>query len=265
MYKNNIIEKKGYSIDDKICFRRTYDYLINNNYIDQAEKFKERLETLTLRKVKNEEIISGANYNINKNTITYFDENDLFHETLHVASLRGIGILDDDKKNIINIGINEGITDLYNKKINGNVKINYPLEKMCAELIEEIYDYKLCDAYFRNNLKKLIETINDENIFSLLDDLDDYNKIISELYSGKYTFQKAKEIYKDISDIYESIICIIKMLNKKKNTFTEEEINRKITEKISQPEMKLIMEIINIGKETNAMSCSINELKTKNK
>jgi len=177
------------------------------------------------------------------NKIIYSKVCALGHEFLHMASstydretnivFSGFEQIDD--KNIIGTGLNEGYTELLNKRIYG-VKSNdrvYTREVRVAKMLELFFEdgKEMTHLYFTCNLPGLIKHLESyaprNEIIKLIIDLDDYNTYNNE-YGDLFKFAKIISIY---DRIYKWFIS--KSNNQEKIMKLEELINEdKIISKI---------------------------------
>lgn len=122
-----------------------------------------------------------ATYRVDKNTISIIDNSPftnhkinqftLYHELLHAASsfaipkeklyFSGFSIFDEKEHCKLGDSINEGYTELLNRRLFGSRAISgYEFEIIAATLIEQIVDNHMTSFYFHASLDSLIEGIS---------------------------------------------------------------------------------------------------------
>ena len=184
------------------------------NFFTNAQTVTISNEKLTLTK-RIIEIKTGffkiAEYDPNKNAITIyhnFVKNALNHELLHLASFNfctkqaGFSYYDPkENKILIGKGINEGYTELLNRRYFNSKSLSYPKLRKIAELIELFYENKkdmeadFFHANFYNLLAHLTQSISYDEAISMLIDTD---YIFYHPHDNKY-FKNFKE---DIYSLY---------------------------------------------------------------
>lgn len=265
--KENLIEAQGFVPEDKKYFLETYKFIKENNYPEKI--FLTNLKTLKLIKYteyKSSNI--GANYSIKKNEIEYYDEIDLNHESFHVASKFGIISKNDEY-----IGLNEGITELFASQSSKDKIINYPFEKMIAEIIQKAYGKEIFISYFNSNSKEFLDQFDKKKISILLENLDEYTKTM-EYYLRVLSNMKNNEIYDiksklmlDFDSTMDSIVDLIdtKGLNPEEQKQLDEEITLIIKTNMNTNEMKCIMSLIGNKNEYNQYISLFNKPNSHNK
>ena len=175
-------------IEDNETIQKVLNYL---EKIGEAENFKNNLKTLTIQKntyLNNKQ--PDGNYNPHNNTITINKEEALLHELIHCASTKDYdneGVLlitypNDFDKDIIITGksFNEGLCDYLSKEIDPSYELRYPLEELIVERIIDKYGAEIIHYFLNSDSKRFHEFINDNNLDSLLTDLDNYTNLFSE-------------------------------------------------------------------------------------
>ena len=207
-------EKRGYDINDRDYFKKTYDYLKKKN-IDTT-RLEEKLQTVNLYKETEDNYGSqSAHYDEKNNKVVFVNENDLYHETFHMAT-KGLETINKDGSKKA-VGINEGITDLLATKIKENVPTNYVLQMISAKVLEKIYGEDIFIPYFNASYKQFINQFEDkEKIAKLIMDLDIYHEIHTSIRDEKllpsfYTvLEDLIEISKDLpKEEFNDIIDMI--------------------------------------------------------
>lgn len=199
--------KKGYEKEEKDYFLKVYEYLKNNGY--SVERFEEKLKTLRLKKGTEQEYgYFGAHYDEKNNSISYINEEDLYHETFHVAT-SGIEykyIDDNGKESRIGTGLNEGIIDLLTQKITSNVRTNYTFQRICAGVIEKIYGEEIFKPYFEGSLRDFCNQFKDkELVMDLIEDLDEYTNVTINGKSQESMVESFSNVISDLVGLCETL------------------------------------------------------------
>ena len=233
--------KKGYKIDELPEIKAVYDLLERSNL--PKSNFLMQLQNLIILKQKNINN-TAAGYNPKTNTITYVNEIDLIHELFHMASTEnesktcGItqyedGIVqDEDGTQIkVNYGLDEGITDMFAEMANSNVPCGYPFERMCAEMLRNIFGLQIFKGYFENSYDKFLRDFPEEVqelVEDLVSTLDEYQDLTKLIYSGDSTIEDVTSLEELTEYIMETLTEIAETMGKEKSevmTFFSEKAN----------------------------------------
>lgn len=211
-------------IEGNETVQKVLDYLEKTN---GDKNLKNNLKTLTIQKYPylNKEQPDG-NYNPHNNTITINKEEALLHELIHCASTKDYdndGVLsitypNDFDKDIIITGksFNEGFCDYLSKKIDPSYELRYPLESLIVERIIDKYGAEPLHYFLNSDSKRFHEFIDDNNLNSLLTDLDNYTNLFSESTKMIPDEDNLKVFYNSYQNI---------MTNDLKNILDEDKIN----------------------------------------
>ena len=233
--------KKGYKIDELPEIKAVYDLLERSNL--PKSNFLMQLQNLIILKQENiNNTVAG--YNPKTNTITYVNEIDLIHELFHMASTEnesktcGItqyedGIVqDEDGTQIkVNYGLDEGITDMFAEMANSNVPCGYPFERMCAEMLRNIFGLQIFKGYFENSYDKFLRDFPEEVqelVEDLVSTLDEYQDLTKLIYSGDSTIEDVTSLEELTEYIMETLTEIAETMGKEKSevmTFFSEKAN----------------------------------------
>ena len=233
--------KKGYKIDELPEIKAVYDLLERSNL--PKSNFLMQLQNLIILKQENiNNTVAG--YNPKTNTFTYVNEIDLIHELFHMASTEnesktcGItqyedGIVqDEDGTQIkVNYGLDEGITDMFAEMANSNVPCGYPFERMCAEMLRNIFGLQIFKGYFENSYDKFLGGFPEEVqefIEDLVSTLDEYQDLTKLIYSGDSTIEDVTSLEELTEYIMETLTEIAETIGKEKSevmTFFSEKAN----------------------------------------
>lgn len=233
--------KKGYKIDELPEIKAVYDLLERSNL--PKSNFLMQLQNLIILKQENINN-TAAGYNPKTNTITYVNEIDLIHELFHMASTEneskacGItqyedGIVqDEDGTQIkVNYGLDEGITDMFAEMANSNVPCGYPFERMCAEMLRNIFGLQIFKGYFENSYDKFLRDFPEEVqelVEDLVSTLDEYQDLTKLIYSGDSTIEDVTSLEELTEYIMETLTEIAETMGKEKSevmTFFSEKAN----------------------------------------
>ena len=233
--------KKGYKIDELPEIKSVYDLLERSNL--PKSNFLMQLQNLIILKQENINN-TAAGYNPKTNTITYVNEIDLIHELFHMASTEnesktcGItqyedGIVqDEDGTQIkVNYGLDEGITDMFAEMANSNVPCGYPFERMCAEMLRNIFGLQIFKGYFENSYDKFLRDFPEEVqelVEDLVSTLDEYQDLTKLIYSGDSTIEDVTSLEELTEYIMETLTEIAETMGKEKSevmTFFSEKAN----------------------------------------
>ena len=255
--------KKGYKIDELPEIKAVYDLLERSNL--PMSNYLMQLQNLILLKQENNDF-TAAGYNPKTNTITYLENIDLIHELLHVASTEneshttGIttyqsGDKHDDSQIKVNYGLDEGITDMFAEMANSNVPCGYPFERMCSELLRNVFGLQVFKGYFENSYENFINGFPEEiheNIIELISNLDEYQSLTRLVYSGDSTPEDIESLEKTTEYILEILNTIVETMNVDKD-----DIMTFFIEKSQDPAMQSIRELIKLDS-------AIDNIKNKN-
>lgn len=207
---------------------------------------KENLPSLKIKKclIPQKSIITAASYNEKENVIYMQPKTPeiiMYHELFHVASTKreynkvisGFSIVLPD--NTLNLGLNEGYTQLLTERYFGSVSNYfqvYPYEVIIAAQFEKIIGSQMFDLYLTANLldlkHKFLQYGSEADFNTFFTCLDYINK---NLYKINSDVEILKNCMKKVSDI------LIKCFNRKENN--EESLKEYIED------MDLCMEINN--------------------
>lgn len=233
--------KKGYKIDELPEIKAVYDLLERSNL--PKGNFLMQLQNLIILKQENIDN-TAAGYNPKTNTITYANEIDLIHELFHMASTEnesktcGItqyedGIVQDEDGTQIKVkyGLDEGITDMFAEMANSNVPCGYPFERMCAEMLRNIFGLQIFKGYFENSYDKFLRDFPEEvqeHVEDLVSTLDEYQDLTKLIYSGDSTIEDVTSLEELTEYIMETLTEIAETMGKEKSevmTFFSEKAN----------------------------------------
>lgn len=244
--KTKNIVGESFTVEDKDYFKKAYEYLKSNN--QDTTRLEERLKTLTM--IKNQEMFYslGSRYDERKNELTYTDEQDLYHETFHIATN---GILMRKDKQILGTGLNEGITDMLAKRVNPNVTNSYKVERIIAEALEKAYGKEVFNPYFKGSGQDFINQFDSDLMEDMLMDIDNYSMImsnfwyrVSNLSYDKYQEEKEKASPK-VSAAFEDIMYDMSELMSDIKPEKLEEVVSLIENKLNSEDLSEIEGMIN--------------------
>ena len=233
--------KKGYKIDELPEIKAVYDLLERSNL--PKGNFLMQLQNLIILKQENIDN-TAAGYNPKTNTITYANEIDLIHELFHMASTENEGktcgitqyedgiVQDEDGTQIkVKYGLDEGITDMFAEMANSNVPCGYPFERMCAEMLRNIFGLQIFKGYFENSYDKFLRDFPEEvqeHVEDLVSTLDEYQDLTKLIYSGDSTIEDVTSLEELTEYIMETLTEIAETMGKEKSevmTFFSEKAN----------------------------------------
>lgn len=241
--------KKGYTFEElpeakKISIFLSDYNLPNNNLLTQ-------LETLTLQKVETSDF-TAAGYRAKTNTITYTDKKRFYHELFHMASTKkgsnttGITINEiiNGEQVKLNTGLDEGITDMFAEMVDFNTPCGYPLEKISAEMLRNVFGMQIFIGYLENSYDDFIDSFPyevQEYIEDLIANLDEYKKIIFANYSEDSSYNSSESLEDIVKYIIRNLYDIALNMGRKKN-----EIINFLKEKACDPKLNAIRQRIQI-------------------
>lgn len=244
--------KKGYKIDELPEIKAVYDLLERSNL--PKGNFLMQLQNLIILKQENIDN-TAAGYNPKTNTITYANEIDLIHELFHMASTEnesktcGItqyedGIVQDEDGTQIKVkyGLDEGITDMFAEMANSNVPCGYPFERMCAEMLRNIFGLQIFKGYFENSYDKFLGDFPEEVqelVEDLVSTLDEYQDLTKLIYSGDSTIEDVTSLEELTEYIMETLTEIAETMGKEKS-----EVMTFFSEKANDSSMQSIRELV---------------------
>lgn len=196
-------------------------------------------------KLDSKSLLASSEYNHKYNTITTSNKDDILHELFHVASTntevpiqrRTLGLETINHKYT---AINEGITDMLTNIADNNSNINYPLEETVASILTSLLGTKLLNAYVNNSSSRFLISIEDdelrEDVEYVMETLDKFNKLSSEIFSRQYNskiqslLDKAEELSGHFYTILYTLYDICEDINYPKDnltTFLKNKFNQK--------------------------------------
>lgn len=168
------------------------------------------IATLKIRKVPPTPLLVGGTYTPKKNKISYSKKKYFGHEFLHMAScvynkakkITLSGFCQRTKNADIGIGLNEGYTELLNRRLFTELNVKNPTSYQTlvevTEITEMFFDDKkdMAHLYFTNNLPRLIEHLSKympkEKAIDIIVELD---KILIA-YESTFGITDLKKAYK---------------------------------------------------------------------
>jgi len=162
-------------------------YYLSEDYL---QSFYNNIQTLRIETLKPFSRNSGE-YSMIENTIylpsNEIDPSTIFHELLHMSSRRENnnvyygGLYCPLDKKYRGFSLNEGYTELTNKRIFGKKDNIYETEIITIKLVESLIGKeKLMNCYFNANLKDLISCLKKYNSYSLTREFIDKTDLISK-------------------------------------------------------------------------------------
>ena len=248
--KTKNIVGESFSVDDRDYFKKVYDYLKSNNY--DTSRLEERLKTLTMIKGDEQRDGLGSHYSESKNELTYTNEQDLYHETFHIAT-KGIVIGPLGKQ--LGTGLNEGITDMLAKRINPNVITHYKVENLIAEVLEKAFGPKVFDSYFKGNGKEYIQQFDSDLMLETLTDIDDYSDAMSSFWDNGNNMEQREQIIalekssSYIRGLFDNVMYDLSDLLENKEQEEKEEIVSFIESKLASKELETVTGILEYQQE----------------
>ena len=239
--------KIGYEVKEKDYFQKIYNYLKENNL--DTTRFEEKLKKLQLVKTQKETYGTGAHYDEKDNKIVYTDEDDLYHEAFHVVT-KGI-VLKPKEGPKLGEGLNEGITDMFTKKVNPNAPTGYHFERICAEVLEKAYGTEVFNPYFEGSGLKFANQFDESAILCLMEDLDEYIELTREYYENMKNEQPILGIGEEIASCFDDVMKDLIDLCKDNSKKSIKEIKKLLETEFSSEEMKPIIGIIENGYGTS--------------
>ena len=198
---------------------------------------------------------TAAGYNPKTNTITYTNDIDLIHELFHMASTENEGktcgitqyvdgiVQDEDETQIkVRYGLDEGITDMFAEMANSNVPCGYPFERMCAEMLRNIFGLQIFKGYFENSYDKFLKDFPEEvqeHVEDLVSTLDEYQDLTKLIYSGDSTIEDVTSLEELTEYIMETLTEIAETMGKEKS-----EVMTFFTEKANDSSMQSIRDLV---------------------
>lgn len=244
--------KKGYKIDELPEIKAVYDLLERSNL--PKGNFLMQLQNLIILKQENIDN-TAAGYNPKTNTITYTNDIDLIHELFHMASTENEGktcgitqyvngiVQDEDETQIkVRYGLDEGITDMFAEMANSNVPCGYPFERMCAEMLRNIFGLQIFKGYFENSYDKFLKDVPEEvqeHVEDLVSTLDEYQDLTKLIYSGDSTIEDVTSLEELTEYIMETLTEIAVTMGKEKS-----EVMTFFTEKANDSSMQSIRDLV---------------------
>lgn len=244
--------KKGYKIDELPEIKAVYDLLERSNL--PKGNFLMQLQNLIILKQENIDN-TAAGYNPKTNTITYTNDIDLIHELFHMASTENEGktcgitqyvdgiVQDEDETQIkVRYGLDEGITDMFAEMANSNVPCGYPFERMCAEMLRNIFGLQIFKGYFENSYDKFLKDFPEEvqeHVEDLVSTLDEYQDLTKLIYSGDSTIEDVTSLEELTEYIMETLTEIAETMGKEKS-----EVMTFFTEKANDSSMQSIRDLV---------------------
>ncbi len=170
-------------------FKRTFEFLKAHKL--PITNFLKNYKTVIINKThETEESIVVGDYSSKNNLLLYLDPKEVPHEIIHMSSStfphKNTGIVFEKNSILYGTGLNEGITDLFNKKIN-NISGSYVYERIVAECLEKSNDIHIFDSYFNSEPLTFMKQFNNVFILSLIKALDKYNYLTSEILTLYYS------------------------------------------------------------------------------
>ena len=234
--------KTGFDVEEKDYFQKVYNFLKKNNY--DTTRFEGKLKTLQLIRVPEKEIGLGASYKEKDNCLVYWNENDLYHETFHIAT-KGIVISRDDLT--IGKGLNEGITDMFTRKIKNDANLHYKFENMCAEVLKMLYGEDIYKPYFNGSGEKFVNQFEQNMIYPFLKSLDEYNSLMTEFYTNLSNRKSIGGIHSKIAEAFHKVIFEIVYLCRSNMGNKTSEVGIYLDEQLNSDEFATIRDTIEIG------------------
>ena len=198
-----------------------------------------------LQNIITDSTMQAGNYNPYNNTITLFHKKKdiLSHEFLHMASTRdkyrcGFNLQTRFNQEI-GRGLNEGYTELLNKRIFNSKSFSYFHNVKIARLIETFFDNPkdMENAYFNGNLEEILKQFlnygTKEEFFQIMNSLDNLATTTSFIFNQFETIKTELNLYKIIKrskdqnkiNNFEQILNenkLIKLLKSKKFTLIKQ-------------------------------------------
>lgn len=188
---------------------------------------------------------NSGTYSNYYNKIIYSKKWALGHEFLHMASstydrktnIDFSGFEQLDEKNIIGTGLNEGYTELLNKRIYGVEPDDrvYTREVRVAKMLELFFDdeKEMTHLYFTCDLPRFIKHLENYaprgEIIKLITDLDDYCRYNTE-YGDLFKFAKIISVYDRIYKWFISKSNDQEKIKKLEELINEDKVVSKINE-----------------------------------
>lgn len=221
--KSRRLKKIGIKMRASKCVNEFIATLKNVPHIDLTALYDNFQDFgIELCQTKKQNDVKGIHSFIN-NKILVADnevfEESLFHELLHLSSSRHVGKwffagfrlietkIEDDKLYVINsigIGLNEGYTELLNRRY-FHSKRAYPEFVRIAKMVENIVGQARMESlYFKSDLCSLVQDLsaygNLEKAIALIKKID---HLYNALYRNKYFIPRilAKQTYKEIVNL----------------------------------------------------------------
>lgn len=190
------------------------DFLIKNGL--PRDNFLKNRKTVTIVKDSNQ---SYSTYNPSFNSIVYTDNDELLHELFHMSSSNGnnksTGITKFIGDTKINIGLDEGITDIFASLIDKNSTCNNILEKICAQIFLDAFGFKIFNGYFNNSYHEFINNFDAkirDSVEYIMDLLDKYYYLKNKIFKIE-SFKKVPELHTLTYDIIANLFDLYEDLN----------------------------------------------------
>lgn len=244
--------KKGYKIEDMPEIQAVYETLERSGM--PKTNFIMKLQHLIIIK-EDEKEISISGYNPKTNTITYQNDKDLYRELMHVAATAneshagGIttyeGNLEDSGDPLkSNYGLSEGITDMFAEMSNNDATCSAPFEKVCAEILRNLFGLKIFEGHFNNSYDEFISSFPEDtqvDVIDLLYNLDEYQSLMKAIYSGESFPEDVASLEELTESVLNGLVTISNTAGK-----SIDEIISFLNEKVNDPKIQSIRELIKI-------------------
>lgn len=241
--------KKGYKIEDMAEIQDVYNTLDRSGM--PKNNFMMKLQHLIIIKEEEKEI-SVSGYNPKTNTITYQNDKDLYRELMHVAATtndsHAVGIttyegnLEDNGDSLkFNYGLSEGITDMFAEMSNNDATCSAPFEKICAEVLRNLFGLKIFEGHFNNSYDEFITSFPEDvqvDIIDLLYNLDEYQSLMKSIYSG----ESFPEDVAALEELTESVLRGLVTISNTAGKSIDETISF-LNEKVNDPKIQSIREL----------------------
>ena len=169
----------------------------------------------------------SSTYNPTTNNIVYINEDDIIHELFHMASSnrkdKSTGITRNINGKKVDVGLDEGITDMFASFVDKNMKIQHILEEISAEILFKTFGIQVFYGYFNNSYEEFISSFSGQvkyNIEYLLELLDEYHFLKFYIYRTESTSELEK-LHELSYDIVANFFDLYEVLNLDKNDLME--------------------------------------------
>lgn len=231
---------------EKDMITKVKNFLIRGKF--PTKNLDLKLKNLYIKKDESQKGVYSAGYNSTNNTLVYSDNRDLAHELLHVSSSssesKATGITVFDAGNKLNVGLDEGLTDMLSLMVDKNSNCSNVFEYICAEILSKMFGYQMLYGYFNNSFQEFINSFDKSvqgDILELLENIDEYHFHSDRILTGKYTVVDLEEISNITYSVLDDFFNIAEAIGYDKN-----ELSKYINVLIHMPKHQEMKKVIGL-------------------